>query len=221
LLGELARASRLRVLAPALRLAPEHPHPAAVDDAERVMEALLQTGEAAERIVLAGDSSGGHVALALQLRRRDQVLSQAAALALASPWLELHCAGWESGSPHDWGDVGELRRFAAAYAAEVPLEDPKLALLERDYDGLNPVLVQVGAEELVAAGAQRLASRAAAQGVSVTLDEVPELVHSPLALATLHAEAAAAAQRFAAWCASRAEPPSGGNTPEAAARLEH
>src|SRR4029077_6530122 len=87
-IAHLAVAPVVRTFAPDYRLAPEHPYPAALDDALRVLDGMSET-IAVDHVVVIGDSAGGNLALALQIARRDQGLPQAAAAALISPWLDL------------------------------------------------------------------------------------------------------------------------------------
>lgn len=176
-LGESAAAA---VLVPDYRLAPEHPFPAAVDDALAAYHWLLGVGVAPVRVAVAGDSAGGGLALALLLRLREAGEPLPAAGVLVSPWADLTCA---SGSHTHRAAADpvlrseELRRMAELYLggadAHAPLASPVFA----DLQGLPPLLVQVGSDEVLFDDARRVAQRATAAGVDVRFEEWPEMIH--------------------------------------------
>ncbi|MGK5684348.1 alpha/beta hydrolase [Actinoplanes sp. URMC 104] len=160
------------------RLAPEHVFPAAVDDALAAYRELLGA-VAAERIVVAGDSAGGGLAIALLVAARDAGLPQPAAAAVFSPFTDLTLSG-DSVRTRAGADplftADALRWYADRYA---PDGDAKRAAspLFSDLSGLAPLLIQVGGDELLLDDAVRLAARAAAAGVEVTLEVGPGLPH--------------------------------------------
>lgn len=116
-MARIAEAARVTVVAPEYRLLPEHPYPAPLEDALAVFEALNARGYAAENVVLAGDSAGGHLALSVQLALRDAGRPQAACAALISPWLDLS-ASRPSCRANDAYDYGQTScRWAAPSAS--------------------------------------------------------------------------------------------------------
>ncbi|BCJ48413.1 alpha/beta hydrolase [Actinoplanes ianthinogenes] len=160
------------------RLAPEHPYPGAVEDALAAYREVLVT-TAASDIVVAGDSAGGGLTVALLVAAREAGLPQPAAAAVFSPWADLTLTG-ESlrtrAGADPLFDVPALRWYADHYAptaAAARAASPIFA----DLSGLAPLLVQVGGDELLLDDAVRLAARAAADDVEVTLEVGPGLPH--------------------------------------------
>jgi monoterpene epsilon-lactone hydrolase len=161
------------------RLAPEHPHPAALEDALAAYR-WLSRRENIERIVLAGDSAGAGLALAAALAIRDAGMPAPAAIVLLSPWVDLTLAG---GSLHTHGDRDPMLRrtwldaCARQYAGALPREQRSLSPLFADLRGLAPMLIQVGSEEILLSDAERLAARATQAGVSVRLSRFDGMWH--------------------------------------------
>jgi monoterpene epsilon-lactone hydrolase len=154
----LAKRANLRVCALDYRLAPEHPWPAAADDVLAAYRTLLEQGQAAERIVLAGDSAGGHLALTCALRLREQGLPQPAALVCLSPVTDLSGAVWHEPPAGDpLITRGWLEQGVNAYCPPgVDRSQPLLSPLQADLSGLPPLLVQVGEDEHLLAQSLRL-----------------------------------------------------------------
>lgn len=180
LAARLALACGARVLLPEYRLAPEHPFPAAVDDALLVYRRLLADGHAPGRIVVAGDSAGGGLSLALALALRDADEPLPAALVCLSPWTDLTCTGETMTTCADLdamlpADV--VRHFAASYAAGQDVHNPLISPLHGDLAGLPPLLVQVGTDEVLLSDSLRLAEKARAAGATLQLDVWPEMWH--------------------------------------------
>ena len=180
LISQLAVDARAVAYVPHYRLAPEHPHPAALDDALRAYRWVLDEGASPDRLSIAGDSAGGGLALALALAIRDSDLAAPASLVLVSPWLDLR------------GDTPSLtknekvdpmlrpawsRRCAAAYLAGRDPEDPACSPLYARHEGLPPVLIQTGTDEIIVDDSIRFAERAREAGVDVTLQVFEGLWH--------------------------------------------
>jgi epsilon-lactone hydrolase len=179
LAGRIARAARARVLLPDYRLAPEHPFPAALEDAVACWRWLVSEGHAPERMIIAGDSAGGGLALAtlLALKAAGDPLP-ACAIGL-SPWTDLEGTGptAEPGAVSDpMLTVEGLRSTGRQYAVD-DLRNPLAAPLHGDLAGLPPLLLQVGTREILLSDSTRLAEKARAAGVDVTLEIEDGLIH--------------------------------------------
>ena len=163
------------------RLAPEHPYPAAVDDAEQAWFALRAQGYAADQIVIAGDSAGGGLTLALATRLRDtHPEGHAAALVLISPFADLTVS---SDSMHSLArrDPMLSRRVLARggdlYRGELSRDDPRVSPIFADLHHLPPILIQVGSEEVLLDDALRIESRVRAAHGEVECQVWPDLWH--------------------------------------------
>lgn len=178
--GALAREAGASVFVPDYRLAPEHPCPAAVEDAVAAYRWLLDTGWPAGRTAVAGDSAGGGLALATALALRDEAVPLPAALGLISPWVDLTLAG-ESMEERAAADPmlkrAALVRPAELYAGERGVEDMFCSPLFADLDGLPPLFVQVGGDEILYCDAERLVERARLAEVAADLQVFDGLWH--------------------------------------------
>lgn len=173
-------AARARVWLPDYRLAPEHPHPAALDDALAVYKTLLEKGQDPARLSIVGDSAGGGLALALALTLRDANLPLPASLVLISPWVDLGLGG-DTISTHTKRDpmvsIGWLRWAINAYCRNIEPAEPACSPLFADLTGLPPILIQVGSEEILLSDALRLHERAQAAGLHCELNRFDGLWH--------------------------------------------
>jgi acetyl esterase/lipase len=189
---EAGRAAGLRTLAVGFRLAPEHPFPAAYNDAHTAWCWLRKRGIAANRIVVGGDSAGGGLTLALAMRLREAGEELPACLWLASPWTDLTMSG-PSLETKDAVDPlihkGYLGELADAYVpAGMARTDPSISPLFADLHGLPPMLIQVGSAETLLDDSVRFAGAAGAAAVAVTLEIWPDMIHAwPLWNAKLEA----------------------------------
>ncbi len=181
MMSRLAAASGARVLSVEYRRAPEHPHPAAVEDAVAAWRWLLGAGVSPARAAIAGDSAGGGLTMATLVALRDAGVPLPAAAVCLSPWVDLECTG-ESMRRNAASDpmVREehLRRWATLYvppggSARAPLVSPLHASLH----GLPPLLVHAAKDEVLVDDARRLVARAREAGVDVTLDEREGVFH--------------------------------------------
>ncbi len=180
LLGRLALACELPLLAIDYRLAPEHPFPAAVDDCATALRWLGQSGIAPERTIIAGDSSGGALAISAMLVARDRGDALPRAAFLLSPWVDLSA---DTGSIHsnagtDWGDGEYLRHWAELYLADTAATDPLASPGHADLHGLPPLLLQVGSGELLLDQVTAFASRAQQAGGQAELKVFPNMAHA-------------------------------------------
>lgn len=180
LVARLCRKTGARALMIDYRLAPEHPFPAAVEDAEAAYRWLLDTGIRPDHIVVAGDSAGGGLTLALLLTLRDAGLPQPAAAALLSPWTDLAFSGWSLLTRAKADPM--LRLDSAVLAARHYLQGtipthPIASPLYADLQGLAPMLVQVGENEILLDDSRRFVTRALAAGVDARLEIWPGMMH--------------------------------------------
>lgn len=165
---------------PDFRLAPEFPFPAAAEDVLAVYQGLLGDGWRSDRILLAGDSAGGGLALGLAMTIRDTGLPAPAAIGLICPWLDLaglDLAGRSGGAKPPVLSAAALARFAGLYADAEMATSAGVSPLYGDLAELPPLYVQSAQEDLLAEDAARLVARAAKQGVLVRHREFPGLWH--------------------------------------------
>jgi epsilon-lactone hydrolase len=179
---EAGRAGGLRTLAVEYRLAPEHPFPAAFEDALKAWLYLRRQGIAAAHIAIGGDSAGGGLTLALLCRLRDAKEALPGCAWLVSPWTDLAMSG-STLATKDAVDplihAGYLDELAAAYVpARMDRKDPRLSALYADLRGLPPMLIQVGSAETLLADSTRFAAAAGAADVAVTLEIWPRMIHA-------------------------------------------
>ena len=182
LVTEAGRAAKMRTLAVGYRLAPEHPFPAAYDDALTAWRFLRDQGIAAAQIAIGGDSAGAGLTLALIGRLLDAREEVPACAWLISPWADLTMSGSTLVSKAEVDPLIHkeyLNELAAAYlAARTDRNDPRVSPLFADFRNFPPMLIQIGSEETLLDDAIRLAARAGAADVAVTLEIWPHMIHA-------------------------------------------
>jgi epsilon-lactone hydrolase len=203
LFGHIAKAVGARALSFDYRLAPDHKHPAQVDDATAAYRWLLEQGIEPSRVAFTGDSSGGGLTVTAQLRAREQGLPLPAAAMPFSPWTDMEVAGASYRS--NWAKEAFFYRevvqgLVAAYLGEGgdprdPLANPLCA----DLAGLPPMYIQVAGDETLLDDSRRLAERARAAGVEVRLDVFPDQQHTFQMAAGRAPEADEAIRKQADW----------------------
>jgi len=205
LTAALVLASGMRVLALDYRLAPEHPFPAAVEDALAAYRWLLESGTPRERIVVGGDSAGGGLALALLVVARYFGMPLPAAALCLSPWVDLEMAGlsWFVNIGAD--PILPRRDTSAAqtYLNGAPPTTPLASPLYADLAGLPPLLVQVGSVEPLYSEILAFVQKARMAGVDVTLEIWPEMFHVWQIFAAMLPEAREAVEHLATFARAR------------------
>jgi epsilon-lactone hydrolase len=202
----LARAADARVLAIDYRLAPEHPFPAALDDAAAAYRWLLARCAGSRSLAVIGDSAGGGLALALLLRLRDEGMDLPAAAAAVSPWTDLALTGASlrrNAAADPIVNADEVPRFAAYYLGGADPRQPYASPLYGDPTGLPPTLIQVGSDEVLLDDAVRMVERMRAAGCEVALEVWPRMPHVWHTFAPVLPEARDAIRRLGAFVRSR------------------
>jgi monoterpene epsilon-lactone hydrolase len=198
LASQVARRTRAKAISVDYRLAPEHPYPAAVDDALAAYEALLNNGTAPSDIVFAGESAGGGLAVATLVNARDHGLPLPAAAFAMSPYADLTLAGATMETKREADPLLSPQALRARVPDYTSGQDAALGLISpifADLSGLPPLIIQAGTHEVLLDDAIRLARQAAIVDVEVTLDITPGVPHVFQAYHAILDEATAALDR--------------------------
>ena len=206
MVSRLGRAAAARALSIDYRLAPEHPFPAAVDDATAAYRWLLSTGVDPARLVIAGDSAGGGLTVATLVALRDAGDPLPAAAVCVSPWADLECRGESITSKADLDPIlrqESLLKWGKLYLGDADPRSPLASPIHADLSGLPPLLIMMGTAELLFDDATRLAERAQAAGVDVTLEPWEEMIHAWPLFAAMLPEGQQALDRMGAFIRER------------------
>jgi len=206
LASQVGRRTQAKVISVDYRLAPEHPYPAAVDDALAAYEALLRNGIAPSDIAFAGESAGGGLAIATLVNARDHGLPLPAAAFVMSPYVDLTLAGASIETKRDVDPLFTRELLQDRVGDYTAGQDAALGLISpifADLSGLPPLIIQAGTHELLLDDAVRLAQQAATADVEVTLDITPGVPHVFQAYYPILDEAAAALDRAGQFLAGQ------------------
>ena len=180
LASQVGRRTRAKVISVDYRLAPEHPYPAAVDDALAAYEAVLHNGTAPSDIAFVGESAGGGLAVATMVNARDHGLPLPAAALVMSPYADLTLAGTTMDTKREVDLLMSRENLQSRITDYTAGQDAALGLISpifADLSGLPPLIIQAGSHEVLLDDAVRLARQAAAADVEVTLDITPRVPH--------------------------------------------
>jgi acetyl esterase/lipase len=206
LLGSISAASGARALAIDYRLAPEDPFPAAVEDAVSGYLWLLSTGAEPAQVVIGGDSAGGGLAMATLIALRESGKPLPAGAVCISPWTDMTMTGDSLDSKAEADPmitVDGITRVRDAYVGSSDPQGPLTSPIYADLSGLPPLLIQVGENEVLLSDSTRLAERAEAVGVDVTLEVWPDMIHVWHFFAAMLPEGQQAIDGIGAWVKER------------------
>jgi len=178
--SQLAREAGIRALLPEYRLAPEHPFPAAIEDAVGVYRSLLEQGHEPANIAVAGDSAGGGISVAMLLSLRDAGDPLPGAMVLLSPLLDLSAQGdsmLTRVGQDPWFSPDVVLQVARHYRGDADPMNPLVSPVFADASGLPPTLIQVGNDEILLSDSERFAENMRASGGQVDIDVWPGMWH--------------------------------------------
>jgi acetyl esterase/lipase len=207
LAADIARRSSSHVISVDYRLAPEHPYPAATDDALAAYRGLLDEVTDSSSIAISGESAGAGLALATALAARQAGLRLPDALVLLSPWADLTQSGASMQTKAEVDPTimaAALQVRADDYLAGADPRGPLVSPIFADLSGMPAMLIQVGSHEVLLDDAVRLAAKAATDDVNVILDVIAGAPHVSQSFAGILEEAASALDRVAAFLATHA-----------------
>jgi acetyl esterase/lipase len=199
MIATIADATSMHTFALDYPLTPEHPCPAQLETALAAYQWLLTTGHAASQIVLAGDSAGGNLVLALLLALRQEVVAMPALAVGLSPWVDIARSG-ESMTTNegvDWVGKEMALRWGEWFSAGHDPSDPMISPLYADVHGLSPLYIQAGTGEILIDQVREFVHRAKQQGATICYDEWENMPHDFQAYGAAVPQAAEALARLA------------------------
>lgn len=201
LASQVAGHAKVGAIIPDYRLAPEHRHPAAVEDCVAAYHGVMGEGVKAANVIVAGDSAGGALVLAMLLRLREIEAPMPAGLILLSPWVDLANRGWSHTAKAERDPLLTTQGLSAR--AQTYLGDAgNLSILDADMRGLPPAYIQTGEAEVLMSDSTTLAERLGAAGVPVTLEIWPGMFHVFQARYAMLRAARQAVERLGKWSAA-------------------
>ncbi len=187
---------------PDYRLAPEHRHPAALEDCVAAYHAVVKEGVQPNRVILAGDSAGGGLAVAAAMKLKEQGARMPAGLLLLSPWVDLANRGWSHSSKAQRDPFLTSNGLAVRAQQYLGEGSANFSILDADLRGLPPAFIQTGEAEILMSDSTALAERLGASGVPVSLEIWPEMFHVFQARYPILSSARQAIQRLGQWAAA-------------------
>jgi acetyl esterase/lipase len=209
-IARIAAKANARCIAPDYRLAPAHPFPAALEDALACYRALLATGVSPRSLIVAGDSAGGGLAVALLIKLRELGEPGPRGLVLLSPWLDLSLTreALTGKGRGDYIGAESLAANAVQYAGAMSLTEPALSPLHAPLAGLPPVLMETGEWETLCEQNQRFAERLREAGVEVQHTVVPGMLHAFPCFSAILPQGVLAIERVGAFVSGLVSSPS-------------
>lgn len=180
LTSKLAASTSMDVLCFDYRLAPEHPYPAALEDAMKAWNYLMLLGYGARDVIVTGDSAGGNLALALCLKLKEEGRILPRGMVLMSPWTDLTSSGKSFETKAELDPVLDreyIDRMVKAYAPDKNLKNPLISPLFGDFTGFPPTYIQVGENEILLSDSLRLHQALVDANVSVRMEHFPGMWH--------------------------------------------
>lgn len=180
LTSKLAESASVDVLCFDYRLAPEHPYPAATEDAMKAWNYLMLMGYGAENVILSGDSAGGNLALSLVLKLKEERRMLPGGIVLMSPWTDLTSSGKSFQTKAELDpvlDSAYIDRMIGAYAEGQDLKNPYISPLFGNFEGFPPTYIQVGENEILLSDSLRLYQILSDAAVSVKIDTYSGMWH--------------------------------------------
>lgn len=198
LIALVTLASESKTFALDYRLIPEHPFPAQLQDALAAYRWLLETGIAPEHLVIAGDSSGGNLTLALLLALRDARVPLPALAICLAPWTDVSNSGdsMTTNEAFDWVDKRMPAQWADWFCKESTVSNPLVSPIHADLSGLSPIYIQAGSAEILADMISAFADLAVKQGAQVSLEVWPNMTHDFQSFGDIIPESKEALQRI-------------------------